>query len=143
MFSCEFCEIFKNTYFYRTPLLAASGSKLYSQNIWWYPKKVSEMRGASVEFNFDLFSYWCDCDFLGVAGKILGTKKNYLIAEVQFQDGDDPYQDDDQFDGMEQHSQVESYRACLTSCPRRCSVKQVFLKISQYSQENTCVEVSF
>ena len=101
------------------------------------------MRGASVEFNFDLFLYWCDFDFLGVAGKILGTKKNYLIAEVQFQDGDDPYQDDDQFDGMEQHSQVESYRACLTSCPRRCSVKQVFLKISQYSQENTCVEVSF
>ena len=24
MFSCEFCEIFKNTYFYRTPLVAAS-----------------------------------------------------------------------------------------------------------------------
>ena len=26
---------------------------------------------------------------------------------------------------------------------RRCSSKQVFLKISQYSQENTCVGVSF
>ena len=24
MFSCEFCEIFKNTFFYRTPLVAAS-----------------------------------------------------------------------------------------------------------------------
>ena len=24
VFSCEFCEIFKNTYFYRTPLVAAS-----------------------------------------------------------------------------------------------------------------------
>ena len=23
MFSCEFCEISKNTYFYRTPLVAA------------------------------------------------------------------------------------------------------------------------
>ena len=26
LFSCEFCEIFKNTYFYRTPLVAASKS---------------------------------------------------------------------------------------------------------------------
>ena len=25
MFSCEFCQIFKNTYFYRTPLVSASG----------------------------------------------------------------------------------------------------------------------
>ena len=24
MFSCEFCEMFKNTFFYRTPLVAAS-----------------------------------------------------------------------------------------------------------------------
>ena len=24
MFSCEFCEIFKNNFFYRTPLVAAS-----------------------------------------------------------------------------------------------------------------------
>ena len=24
-FSCEFCEFFKNTYFYRTPLVAGSG----------------------------------------------------------------------------------------------------------------------
>ena len=26
---------------------------------------------------------------------------------------------------------------------RRCSSKEVFLKISQYSQENTCIEISF
>ena len=26
LFSCEFCEIFKNTFFYRTPLVAASNS---------------------------------------------------------------------------------------------------------------------
>ena len=25
VFSCEFCEIFKNIFFYRTPLVAASG----------------------------------------------------------------------------------------------------------------------
>lgn len=29
-------------------------------------------------------------------GKILGTKKNYVIAEVQFVDGEDPYQDDEE-----------------------------------------------
>ena len=27
VFSCEFCEISKNTFFYRTPLVAASGQK--------------------------------------------------------------------------------------------------------------------
>ena len=27
VFSCEFCEIFKNTYFYRTPLAAASENR--------------------------------------------------------------------------------------------------------------------
>ena len=25
MFSCEFCEFFKDTFFHRTPLVAASG----------------------------------------------------------------------------------------------------------------------
>ena len=29
VFSCEFCEIFKNSFFYRTPPLAASGIKEY------------------------------------------------------------------------------------------------------------------
>ena len=29
MFSCEFCEIFKNTYFHRTPLVTANWSKNY------------------------------------------------------------------------------------------------------------------
>ena len=64
-----------------------------------------------------MFLYWCDFDSLGVAGKIIGTKKNYVIAEVQFQDGDDPHQDDDQFDNMEQSSQVESYIACFVFNP--------------------------
>ena len=31
----------------------------------------------------------------------------------------------------------------VRSSRRRCSIKKVFLKISQYSQENTCVWVSF
>ena len=29
VFSCEFCEIFKNSFFYRTPLVAASGFKVF------------------------------------------------------------------------------------------------------------------
>ena len=28
VFSCEFCEISKNTFFYRTPLVAASENKI-------------------------------------------------------------------------------------------------------------------
>ena len=31
----------------------------------------------------------------------------------------------------------------LEAVARRCSVKQVFLEISQNSQENTCARVSF
>ena len=31
VFSCEFCEIFKNTYFYRTPLVTASALKKYTK----------------------------------------------------------------------------------------------------------------
>ena len=33
--------------------------------------------------------------------------------------------------------------ACLFTVSQRCSVEYVFLKISQNSQENTCVRVSF
>ena len=29
VFSCEFCEIFRNTYFYRTPLVAAFGCAFF------------------------------------------------------------------------------------------------------------------
>ena len=31
VFSCEFCEISKNTFFHRTPLVAASGYNLFSE----------------------------------------------------------------------------------------------------------------
>ena len=33
VFSCEFCEIFENTYFYRTPLVAASVSMTFERNV--------------------------------------------------------------------------------------------------------------
>ena len=32
---------------------------------------------------------------------------------------------------------------CIEAAARRCSVKKVFLEISQNSQENTCARVSF
>ena len=38
-------------------------------------------------------------------------------------------------------SSIDVYRA--EAAVRRCSSKQVFLKISQNSQENTCARVSF
>ena len=33
MFSCELCKIFKNTYFYSTPLVAASGVFFTKQSL--------------------------------------------------------------------------------------------------------------
>ena len=36
-----------------------------------------------------------------------------------------------------------SFLIKLQASGLRCSVKKLFLKISQYSQENTCVGVSF
>ena len=32
VFSCEFCKIFKNTFFYKTPLVAASDYKYFILN---------------------------------------------------------------------------------------------------------------
>ena len=37
----------------------------------------------------------------------------------------------------------ENYNENMETVVRRCSSKQVFLKISQISQENTCVGFSF
>ena len=30
MFSCEYCKLFKNSFFYRTPLVAASRTETFS-----------------------------------------------------------------------------------------------------------------
>ena len=30
MFSCEFCDLFKNTFLYRTPLVAASDNTIFT-----------------------------------------------------------------------------------------------------------------
>ena len=41
------------------------------------------------------------------------------------------------------HMCSERYPRRIRSCHRRCSIKKVFLKISQNSQEKTCSKVSF
>ena len=38
---------------------------------------------------------------------------------------------------------THSFSSLCKSSHLRCSIKKLFLKISQYSQKNTCVEVSF
>ena len=35
MFSCKFCEIFKNVFYYRKPLVAASNCDLFHQSSFW------------------------------------------------------------------------------------------------------------
>ena len=47
------------------------------------------------------------------------------------------------FVGILATSQIFSINFCQKQSFRRCSSKYVFLKISQYSQENTCVGVNF
>lgn len=36
-------------------------------------------------------------------GKLLGTKRNYMVAEVEFREGEDPHQDD----GNEEHDEED------------------------------------
>ena len=39
--------------------------------------------------------------------------------------------------------QIRNGRTISRNGARRCSVEKIFLKVSQNSQENTCVKVSF
>ena len=56
VFSCEFCENFKNTYFYRTPLVAVSGISMiqYSRN-WLRISTYITAPGHCCCFFFDNF----------------------------------------------------------------------------------------
>ena len=56
VFSCEFCENFKNTYFYRTPLVAVSGISMiqYSRN-WLRISTYITALGHCCCFIFDNF----------------------------------------------------------------------------------------
>ena len=46
MFSCEFCEIFKNTFFHRTPLVAAF-AKIYDKV--WYKSLTSKLKSHNIQ----------------------------------------------------------------------------------------------
>ena len=41
VFSCEFCEIYKNTFYYRTPLVAPSGVLINSAILGPFSNKVA------------------------------------------------------------------------------------------------------
>ena len=40
VFSCEFCEISKNTFYYRTPLVAASGQSVWLKTVDYFSDKT-------------------------------------------------------------------------------------------------------
>ena len=75
MFSCEKCETFKNSFFHRTPLVAASVYRKAS--LWNYRKQFEPLinkRGEGVEFSL-IFQREGDSDFShkkGGVGKIGG-----------------------------------------------------------------------
>ena len=56
VFSCEFCEISKSTYFYRTPLVAASGD--YHKNLLI---KLSENKNVYAVIHYTLCNYSVFC----------------------------------------------------------------------------------
>ena len=43
VFSCEFCEIYQNTFYYRTPLLAASGVLINFGMVEPFSNKVADL----------------------------------------------------------------------------------------------------
>ena len=54
VFSCEFCEISRNTFFYRTPLVAASANLPNGGNFWFfYPFKPFSIS------NFAMAKWFC------------------------------------------------------------------------------------
>ena len=96
MFSCEFCEMSKNTFLHRTPLVAASVMT---------KKTMSKDTNSRKVINFT----------------------PYLSA--------DPFR--------VPFKQQESFKQYPQAVVLRCSVKKLFLEISENSQENTCARVSF
>ena len=95
VFSCEICEIFKNTFSYRTPLVTASEWTLLSSR--------------------------------------LRNNKNFCWFLACFKDI---------FDSCILFPEKVDERK-LGAAVQRCSIKKLFVEISQNSQENTCARASF
>ena len=114
MFSCEFCEIFKNIFFHRTPLVAAS-EKLKAEAVF---------RRCSVKKVFLKIS-----QTKGVFLLILRNFQEHLFSKNTF------------FQRTPAAAASEKLKA--EAVVRRYSVKKVFLEVLLNSQENTCTRVSF
>ena len=54
-FSCEFCEIFKSTFFYKTHLVASSLKKMFFIN--YYTYQTGRFNISSIQTGFLLFSW--------------------------------------------------------------------------------------
>ena len=111
VFSCEFYEVSKNIFFYRTPLVAASASCVVSslcsfKNLMMTENSTNPFKGILTE----LF-------FLQPAATMKINPSEQCL--------------------------LKTYLLKNRSNHERCSIKKVFLEISQNSQENTCARVSF
>ena len=115
MFSCEYCEIFKNTFFLRNTsggcfcnvqviVLCNLGPSRPKQNCVGYFPSKSLLRAQSQYCTSNFLVQCC----LRRIWTTLSTRFSYAEAVL-----------------------------------RRCSVKKVFLKISQNSQKNTCAIAFF
>ena len=83
MFSCEFCEISKNIFSYRTPLVAASVMTLKSDAKFEEKSTLGSKNDMRNLVNFNANSGKSenlpfDGLFLSIQYKVLAKKKNYL-----------------------------------------------------------------
>ena len=59
VFSCAFCKISKNTFYYRTPLVAASLNYSLSQSIYhWREKATAESSGMRLPDFLHIYVHW-------------------------------------------------------------------------------------
>ena len=157
-FSCEFCEISKNTFFYRTALLAAFNYKRF--------KRIIKFRNYFLPENLSLRCWFSGEAVHGCFSKMVLLKISEYSQENTCAGPCRPSFTEhlswllQHFRGSKFFFQVNlvSIADChtgfyaellwkhdlnLRGSHWNSSVKTVFLEISQISQKNTCVEVSF
>ena len=77
MLSFEFCEISKNTFVYRTPLVAAFRATL--ANVFLYYHEKNQLQSCPSEFKPVIYRHYIDDTFLLFCSKHhLGKFRNYL-----------------------------------------------------------------
>ena len=129
VFSCEFCEISKNTFFYRTHPVTASISLLKSilqvvSRISTIKKLLRKTQDSQVNTRSSCCHSKVFCQ-KGVIKNLAKFAEKHICRSLVF-------------------NNVEDWKPeTVRSNYWRCSVKNVLIKISQISQENTRVGVSF